>query len=426
MSRLEEQQRRGMRMAIVSQCLGCMSLLALQNNLLLLYLAANGVSSSRIVTYLALPLITDVAARLPMAYFSDRFGKKRIGIMGQAVQVVGYVLIVSGGWLPRPWSEGSIVTGLCLFSAGHGAFASGWFALLSPVVPEAERGRFFGRLRYSWQTVGILFTGLCAFWLAQESPIWQHQLILAVVAVGVLARIGTYSRIPELEAAGGEAAGFRESFKAILHNDAYISFCAYLFLITLFTAACPTFFGLVQKRVLELGDRQVAFLGMLMMAGAFCGFIAGGRLVDRFGTRPVFLLGHLGFGATILGFVFRGVLPVAPLYAAALFVFLFGATQAASSIAFSTEMLALIPPKGKSLSTSLGLVLSRGGAGLMGVLAAWVLDSGLLNERWELSGLSLSAYDSILMGFGIMVLLLAVTLGLVPAVRGKSRWVPNA
>lgn len=426
MSRLETQQRRGMRMAIVSQCLGSMSLLALQNNLLLLYLASNGVSSSRIVTYLALPLITDVLARLPMAYLSDRFGKKRIGLLGQGIQVAGYVLIVAGGWMPPPWSEGSIVTGLCLFSAGHGAFAAGWFALLSPIVPEAERGRFFGRLRYSWQTVGIVFTGLCAFWLAKESPVWQHQMILAVVSLGILGRIATYSRIPEIEAAGGERTNLRESIKAILHNDAYISFCAYLFLITLITAACPTFFGLVQKRVLELGDRQVAFLGMLLMVGAFCGFIIGGRLVDRYGTRLVFLLSHLGFGLTILGFVFRGALPMAPLYAAALFVFLFGATQAASSIAFSTEMLALIPPIGKSLSTSLGLVLARGGAGLMGVLAAWVLDSGLLSERWEMAGLTLSAYDSILMGFGILVVLLTVTLGLVPSVRGKSRWMPNA
>lgn len=426
MTTLEQQQRRGMRLAIVSQCLGFTSILALQNNLLLLYLASRGVSSSRIVVYLALPLIFDVAFRLPTAYLADHFGKKRVSLTGQAAAALGYLLIMAAGWTPQPWPEGVVVLGLCLFGAGHGTFASSWYALLQPVVPESRRGSFFGRVQYTSQTVGIVGAAIWALFLGQDSPVWHYQVILAVIALGMLLRMATYSGIPELETSGAHQENLRDTVKGILHNDAFISFCAYFFLITMFTAACPAFFGLVQKRVLDLGDGQVAWLGNLLVIGALLGYFLGGRLIDRYGTRPVFLLGHLAFAVTILGFVLRELIPAPPLYTAGLFVFLFGVTQAATAIAFTAEMLALVPANGKSLSTSVAMVLSRGGIGLMGVLSAWILDSGLLSERWQLGGLTLSVYDSVLMGFGVMVLLLSVTVALVPSVRGKYRWAPDA
>lgn len=420
-----EEQRRGMNRAVLSQCLGYTSILALQNNLLLLYFAAMGIGSSRIVVYLAMPLVVDVTVRLPMAYLADRVGKKRVSLVGQAFAALGYVLLAVAGWAPGLGCEVMVVLGLCLFGGGHGAFASSWFALLSPVVPHKQRGSFFGRVQYSSQTVGIVVAGLSATWLGSHSPLWQYQVILGVIAAGMALRMVSYSGIPEFEAPTGDRAAFGDALRGIVRSDPFVSFCAYLFLITMFTAACPAFFGLVQKRVLDLGDGQVAWLGNLLVIGALCGFYTGGRLVDRCGTRPVFLIGHFVFAIAIWGFVLRGLFPMPAAYVAGAFVFLFGAVQAASNIAFTTEMLALIPPEAKSLSTSLALVLSRGGTGLMGVLSASVLNLGLLVEQWDCAGLRFSAYDSILMGFGMMVVLLVATLGLVPSVRGTSPWAPE-
>jgi len=105
--------------------------------------------------------------------------------------------------------------------------------------------------------------------------------------------------------------------------------------------------------------------------------------------------------------------------------FVYGSVWAASSIAISTEMLALIPPDNKSISTSICTVLMRLGGALSGALSAWAIQAGFLSEQWTLLGRALSQYDTILLGFAIMVIMLVVTLGLVPSVMRKAEWVPR-
>jgi len=67
----------------------------------------------------------------------------------------------------------------------------------------------------------------------------------------------------------------------------------------------------------------------------------------------------------------------------------------------------------------------KGGIGLSGLLSAWALSLGVLSDSWTLWGQALSSYDAILLGYGGMVVLLVVTLGLVPSVLSKSEWMPQ-
>jgi hypothetical protein len=104
---------------------------------------------------------------------------------------------------------------------------------------------------------------------------------------------------------------------------------------------------------------------------------------------------------------------------------LFGIVQAASSIAGSSEMLALIPQENKSLSTSLNSALESGGRAAAGVLAGWMLDLGLFAEEWTLFGRILTPYDTLLLGFSVMITLTIVALGLVPSVVKTAQWAPR-
>jgi MFS family permease len=419
-------QRRSMRLAIIAQCFGCLGMLAFSNNLVLLYLAAQHLPRERIVFYLALPMVSDTFFRIPAAYLSDRFGKKLFGVVGLTMTVLGFVAIIASGWFGAPWAETLIVAGILVTCGGNAVFGSSWFALLSPIVPESTRGRFFGRLRFSWQTVGIGFATLCAFALGHQSPLGAYQALLAVAAFGLFMRIIFYMRLPELESAEPSETRLRKALGQTIGAKGYMSFCSYVFLLSLFTVSCPTLFGLIEKQVVLLGDAQVAWMGNLMMMGAVAGFVAGGKAVDRLGTRPVFLVCHFGYGAVLLLFLLRGLAPVSPIQAVSALRFLFGFVAAASSIAISTELLALIPPQNKSLSTSVCMTLSRAGGALSGLLSAWVLKLGLLQESWTFWGLNLSSYDSLLLACGAMVLILTVTLGLVPSVIARHEWVPES
>ncbi len=74
---------------------------------------------------------------------------------------------------------------------------SGWFALLSPIVAPEERGRFFGRLRLSWTVVAIVFAGICALFLSQDTPVVYFQAIIFLIAIGSFVRILSYRKLPE-------------------------------------------------------------------------------------------------------------------------------------------------------------------------------------------------------------------------------------
>jgi MFS family permease len=185
-------------------------------------------------------------------------------------------------------------------------------------------------------------------------------------------------------------------------------------------------------------------MGFMLMLGAIVGFRTGGWAVDRYGTRSVFIICHLAFGlafmlfllrewlappipATMSSFMMRTLgfpLEPLPLWLGVVH-FVYGGIMSASGIAVTTEMFGIIPRENKAFASGICTSLLRLSLALSGMLSAWVLDAGLLVAEWRLAGLSLSAYDSLLLFCGIMVVLLVVTLGLVPSVMGKHEWFPG-
>ena len=64
------------------------------------------------------------------------------------------------------------------------------------------------------------------------------------------------------------------------------------------------------------------------------------------------------------------------------------------------------------------------GGSLSGFLLSAVLKINVLAPRWALGAQQLSQYDAILLGFGVAVVMLVVTLGLVPSVLKRRSQVP--
>ncbi len=280
------QQQRAMRCAIIAQCFGVLGLLAFQSNLLLVYFASLGVSSSRVLTYLSLPVLIVALLRVPLSLLADRIGKKRLGTPGLALTAIGFAMLAASGGMSEVALQWVMLSGIAVFSIGTAMMEAGWFALLSPIVPEQVRGRFFGRLRMSWQLVGVIFFGGCALFLAREPSRGMYQAVLGLIAASLAVRVIIYMRLPELEKPAPQAGGVRAAMATALSATGYVSFCAYVFLLSLCTLAYPMLFGLIEKKVLNLGDNVVVWLGTVTAVGAIIGFFLGGKAVDRFSTRP--------------------------------------------------------------------------------------------------------------------------------------------
>ena len=411
-------KRRGARLA---QCSGFIAYMAFSNGVILLFLTACNLSTASVLFLLALPDLIQFFLLVPGAFYADRSGIKRLGLPGLALTVLGFAALPCSLFLEGTAAYLLIAGGVLLFGAGMACFAAGWYALLSPLVPQPERGRFFGRMRFWWQMVGLAFGGFCSLTLSAESSRGAFLAPLGVLTAGLVLRMLFYSRIPELDPPHRGTMGLRAALGESVRVEGYLSFCCYAFLLTLFTYTAPSLFALVLKKTLLYGDDDVIWMNNLLMLGSVLGFLLGGKAVDRLGTKSVFLSCHLGYGILFFLFLLRDLSPLPQFLHLGAVHFLFGLVAASSSIAIATETLALLPVGHKSMSASLNLTFLRGGQAVSGLIIAWALKLGILSESWSLFGATLGAYDSILLACGVMVLLLVVTLGLVPSVvRSKA------
>jgi MFS family permease len=410
-------------MVFTTACLGGVAYLGFTNGFLLAYFSRLNLSEGLILGLLAAPAIVQFLLVVPFGYLSDWFGKKLLGTIG----IVGMTSALGILAAPELFSEVSLTVsvGVVLFSAGSALVQSNWFALLDPLIRERERGRFFGSLRLTWQTFGFFFALGVSYLLERFSEIETYRWILGGIALLGLLRLFSYWGIPELEHSHPPSASLRKTFFEVLALPGYLPFCAYCFLLMLFTGACPQLFSLLERQVLGFSDDQLVLVGNLLTVGALVGFVLGGRAVDRFGTRYVFLLCHLLFGVILVLFLFREQVPFPLMVFLGMLTLLFGFAQAASGIAMTSEILSLIPKENKSLATGIWLTLHSGGAGLSGLLCGQVLEVGLLSSEWGFSGMRLSAYDSLILICGVMTLLMTVTLGLIPSMIRRAQWIPQ-
>ncbi|MBI9020357.1 MAG: MFS transporter [Verrucomicrobia bacterium] len=417
--------KRALRTIIFAQCTGVISLALFNNGFMLAYLARLGIPPHAILFLLSITPLMGMLLTLPLAFIADRNGKKKIGGTGLIIALCGFTLLPLAGF--RPAAAGRwIGIGTLVFAVGLTINSASWFALLSPIVPAEIRGRYFGWMRTAWQTASIVFSLAVAALLHREPGILVFQMVLAAAWVFSLIRIFLYRRIPELESGTPDPRGFFPCLRTVLKIPGYLSFCAYIFLLTLFTGTAPNLFGLLAKGVLSVTDSQLMILGNLTAAGMIAGFYTGGRLVDRLGTKPVFLSGQLACSLTLALVLLRGFIPLPPVLTVALCSFLYGSLLGMLGIAATSEMLAMVPKENKSLSTGLNVALIGAGLSLSGFGSGQLLKMNVLRPEWLLFGSPMSAYDTLLAGFMVMTALLVVTLGLVPKINHlRSQWMPQ-
>ena len=159
----EVEIKKAMRMIVLTASIGGMSYLSFNNGLLIAYFSYLNIPSATILLLLALMPLAQFVFMLPFSFLSDILGKKFIGNIGLFSSLFGYVLLIIASILPENFYTLLIGTGIVLFGIGSAMTLGNWFALLHPIIPEKVRGRFFGRLRLTWQSIGIILTFLGGF-----------------------------------------------------------------------------------------------------------------------------------------------------------------------------------------------------------------------------------------------------------------------
>jgi MFS family permease len=422
LSRLKQHDYQAMGAAILCQVFGTFSTQAIeQNGLLVLYLRKLGLSASLTLSILSGFSLILSLLRVPSSHIADTVGRKRLGIAGTIVGTISLIMVALSGFLDEGIVRGVVIASVLVFALGQALFTTGWFSVLHPIIPGRHRGKFFGVLRFSWQTSGILFGAAAALLLNRFPEVWMYQIVFGGIAAGSFIRAILYRRLPELEETEEHHPSFVDAVRRVFRQEGFGRYVVYIAVRFLCLGAVLQVLALLEREVLGLADGSVVMLANLGLVGNLAGYVTGTLSVDRLGRRPFFVGTHGVLALVILAFPARVLLsglPVVPMYAAlhVCYGFLF----AAFSVAMTTEEFNLVKTRRKALAFAFAGLSLIGGMSVSRFLSSLLLHPTVLPAGVQLGRYAVSNYDVVLLILGGALLLSLPLAGIVPGVRRQA------
>ena len=423
----KDTSRKAMNFAIFSSWFGAISQIMIRDSsIVILYARQLGGSNFLSLLTTALYLFSSAVLIIPAAHIMEHTGKKRLVLPAITLGMMGVLIAASAGFFPEHLARGVLLIGLIIYSLTIAVYLAGWFPLLRGVVPEKERGTFFGRLRVSWQTVLTVFLLISTFVVGKDASLLTLQTIIGISGVLIIGRIYFVARIPETPKKKPEhLLSFKNSIRNILKNRALVRFALYLLFLYLFANATVPVGFLFAKSALGAPDNYVVLLSVLMNVGSILGYFLGGVLFGRFNTKRFMLFAHACFA--LLNFLLLLVSEFSLVSAVYLggIITLYGGMVAFSTIGASSEMLALASPKTINMSIAFCYAFDAAGKGLSRIISGLLLDSPFLPTSWNFLGANLGPHHFLFISFGVLLVIGFVFTAFVPPGAVRRAFIPR-
>ena len=302
-----------------------------------------------------------------------RVRKRTILAAGQSFAVLAGLPLVAYAAL----LEVRTGAGLAIALASLGLTAVGlvvgnavWFPLLRGYVEPGRIGQFFGVLRTGWHLTLIAYFVAAQRWLAGHPGAFGPLFAVALLAGAV--RIAMVLRLPEVTGDGRTRLRIRDALGLLKAEQ---SLRRYLGGVVLYGAARRTaipFAIVMMRRTLGLTDADVVFATAAFYAGGFVSLYGWGRVVDRFGSMPVFRVAALGTGALLV--VLAGWGESASAVAMVGFFFVFAVLNAGFGVADTQLLFGLAPAREPTATLVIADVTTSLAYGAVPLLAGLLLE----------------------------------------------------
>jgi len=421
----DAQRRKGMRLACAAQSLG----MILQQMLFLgalgpLFIKRLGGSDFQAMIC---PTLFGVLALLQIptsVLVSPAQGKRAMlwcwGAMGFFTLLAVALAALLGPGQPAVWAViAALGVGLVFHSCG-GTF---WFPLLHQVVPPERRGRFFGKMRALWGTTVFLAVLAAGTFLGKDPPLWRFYVVISLAVAAFLGRNFFVARIPLAHAAlaaDRDYGNWKRHLRALLSRGEVVIFCLYYTLLGFWGGflALPVVLYMNHKGWAVRDNVIIYSFASLGMVIALAG---SGHLVDRLGTKRVFLGTHVLLCVVCFGMVGIGAMPTGParlLMPTALV--LLGAARAVAALACTAQLFHLAPEQGRVFFMSLGRILLFAGPALAPPLAGKLAQMASPAWRWQTPLGPLDVFQVMFAAAGVGLVALLGMLRLVRDVRAEE------
>ena len=223
---------------------------------------------------------------------ADRYGRVRI----LQVAILWYAVATFLCGFARDFDE------LLIFRALQGlGFGGEWAAgavLMGEVIRDKYRGRAVGLVQtgwsFGWGAAALLFTIFSA--ILPEEYVWKALFWIGIAPAGLVFWIRRYVEEPVSTSRRSEPVGFAHLFAAL--KPPYLSTTWRVALMVTGAQgggwALGTFLPTYLKTVRHLTSVGTGSYLLVLILGAFCGFVAGAYLADAVGRKTTFLISAVG------------------------------------------------------------------------------------------------------------------------------------
>ena len=223
---------------------------------------------------------------------ADRYGRVRI----LQVAILWYAVATFLCGFARDFNELLILRALQGLGFG-GEWAAG-AVLMGEVIRDKYRGRAVGLVQtgwsFGWGAAALLFTIFSA--ILPEEYVWKALFWIGIAPAGLVFWIRRYVEEPVSTARRSEPVGFAHLFAAL--KPPYLSTTWRVALMVTGAQgggwALGTFLPTYLKTVRHLTSVGTGSYLLVLILGAFCGFVAGAYLADAVGRKTTFLISAVG------------------------------------------------------------------------------------------------------------------------------------
>jgi predicted MFS family arabinose efflux permease len=275
------------------------------------------------------------------------------------------------------------------------------------VIRDKYRGRAVGIVQTGWSigwgAAALLYTFFFA--IMPEAIAWKAMFWIGLAPALLVFWIRRYVEEPEVNARRAEKVGFTHLFAAMKTPHLSITVRLSFMLIGAQGGgwAVGTFLPTYLKTVREMTSVGTGGYLLVLILGAFCGFVSGAYFADMIGRKKTFMISAVGSIVLVLVYLYaplsnEWILPVG---------FLLGYIDLMKWSPMGSFMTELFPTSVRGVAQGFCYNVGRGIGALFPALV------GILADRWGL-GNAIAVFG--VSGLAMMILALMT----LPETRGRS------
>lgn len=241
--------------------------------------------------------------QLLSSYLAQRYGQRKPLVMwfsfGSRLLWVAMLLIPFV--LPRPWWVGTFLLLTLLSALLANVSAPLWTVWITDLVPDDNRGRYFGRRNMYGGWVGMVVPVLGGYFLdvASKAPAWGQSAAFAVIfgaatlfAVGSL---GLAAQSPDVaqERAGADGGGWASAltyYRAPFADANFRRVIAFVVAMVAAQSIAGQFFTAYQLQYLGLSFTALQLLAAAASLASLTSMPLWGYLADKYGNKPILII----------------------------------------------------------------------------------------------------------------------------------------